>query len=196
MNEPINATPGTPLPSGAPANPPATPAEPSGAGSPTAAPQTLSQEQINAIIERRIAETRDTMTRQLTEKYGDLDTLTKKAKELDDLKAAQLSDQERAMLEADTLKSKLAETEPKMARLTALEEFVTVHVTKRKEGLPVAITSLLDAMTDPLAVLKWLDEHAEEVRPPKPAPPNMGARDGNGNRQPGKAFELNKKVAL
>jgi hypothetical protein len=79
---------------------------PEGTGKkPDSGDRTFDQADVNALAARIRTEARDSTTRQIIEKYGDLDALAAAKKELDDRKAAEMSAAEKLQKELADLKS-------------------------------------------------------------------------------------------
>jgi hypothetical protein len=150
-------------------------AGPTGAGSTTDAPLALTQADLNALISRRLAESRASVLQELRAQYGDLDALKKAADELAQLKAADMTDLERAQ---QALADKQAELERKEketqeAKLHALR--LEVGQTK---GLSPLLASRLTGETRE-ALETDADAVLAELGPrPRPTPPNLDATAG------------------
>lgn len=101
-------------------------------------------------------------------KYADYETLQAAAAELEELKAAELSEIERLQADAAKLKTENeANAAFKEAYLTAL--------TRRIEAIPEEMQKRVPDFDDPRKTMQWLDDNSDMFITQKPSAPKIDA---------------------
>ena len=156
--------------------------------------QKFTQEQVEEIVKKRIAETKASVQSAILEELGVQDlngakeVLTAK-REAED---AERTDLERAQIRITELESQVSELETLKSERTKFQAFTAQLLEGRTEGLPKGVSQLLEALPDDLARLEWLEENSEEFT--KRKAPDNGARSG-GKNQPG-PVKLTRKISF
>lgn len=168
-------------PNATPVNDTATPA---GTGDQSDAPRLFTQDQVNALVGQTRVEERDKHQRRMTTEYGDLDTLVAKAKRLDDIEAANLTETEKLKREIEASKQREAEAARKA--VDAERAALRLKVGQLK-GLPTLLAERLQGDTEDEMAADADRLLAELGQTAKPRPPDLNATagaGGGGGRKP------------
>jgi len=152
-------------------------ASPAGTGQQPEAPRLFTQDQVNAITGQTRIEEREKAQKRIDTEYGDLATLAAKAKRLDEIEAANLSETEKLKRELEQGKQREAAAAQKAvdAERAALRLKVG-----QLEGLPVVLAERLQGDTEEELIADADRLLAEIGQPAKPKPPDLNATAGAG----------------
>lgn len=152
--------------------------------------RTFTQEELDAIIRDRLAQDRERRMKQLREQYGDLDDLKTARERLAELEAAQLSETEKLRKQLEDMQRAVAERDQaaREAELSALR----LEVGQVKGLTPTLAKRLAGATREELEA--DADAVLAELKPARPAAPNLNATAGGQYDKGGHALSAEERA--